>query len=683
MCKSYTFALAGNQNSGKTTLFNRLTGSNQHVGNWPGVTVEQKTGSLTEPFRGEVRSEVKFVDLPGIYSLSPFSMEEVITRSFLTQEHPDVIINIVDATNLERSLYLTLQLRQLGTPMVIALNMMDEVRARGDVIRPDVLARELGVPVLAICARSGEGLDALVRLSVSLAAKGKALPPLELGSGAVQTTLRTIARLIAPQAQAHGLSASYAAVKLFEGDPPLQALLSLRPEELRRLDDLLADVEHTQGMERTAIMANFRYAYIEKLLAQAVFQKHDPSQTVTLPERIDRVLLHPVLAIPLFLCAMLLVFWITFGPIGSRIADSFSSLVDAGIGAISAALTATQVVPWLRELVVDGILTGVGSVLSFLPTIVMLFMCLSVLEDSGYMARAAFLMEKPLRRLGLNGRSFIPMMMGFGCTVPAVMSARSMSSQRDRRFTILLTPFMSCGAKVPVYALFARAFFGGNQVLVMTVLYLTGILIAIGAGLLCKRAVFRGDAAPFLMELPSYRLPTPRSVLRQLRDKASDFLQRAFTVIFLATMLVWLLERFTFRFTVASTLAESMLGTLAGWIAPLFAPCGFGSRAASAAILTGVMAKESVVSTLVLLTGADVQGTALTTALQGVFPSQLAAASFLVFVLLYMPCIAAFAAMRRELESRRWAIFAVLGQTVLAWIAAALVYQLGHLLGLG
>ncbi len=701
MSKQYTFALAGNQNSGKTTLFNALTGSNQHVGNWPGVTVEQKTGILMHHHHGgdahfgapllkgkralqeENNSDVKIVDLPGIYSLSPFSMEEVVTRNFITLEKPDVVINIVDATNLERNLYLTMQLRQLGTPMVVALNMMDEVRAHGDVIDLAIMEKELGVPVIAICARKGEGLDELVRRSMSLAEQGKKLPALDICEGPAHKALHAIAHLVEAKADKCGISSRYAATKLFEGDEPMQQMLELSAEELHIIEEILTEMEHSLGMERAAVMADLRYTYIEQLLSRAVKRKRDPESDITVTDRIDRVLTHPVLAIPVFLFAMLMVFWITFGPIGSWIANGFSGLVDAGIAAIGGWLAAAEVAPWVQELVVGGVLRGVGSVLSFMPTIVILFMCLSILEDSGYMARAAFMMDKPLRKIGLNGRSFIPMVMGFGCTVPAVMSARSMSSQRDRRFTILLTPFMSCGAKVTVYALFARAFFDSNQVLVMTVMYLGGILVSVLAGLVLKKTLFHGDAAPFIMELPNYRLPTPRNVLRQMWDKAKDFVQRAFTVIFLATVVVWFLQNFTFRFTQAATIQESMLGVMAGWIAPIFAPCGFGTLEASTAVITGVMAKESVVSTLAVLSGVDVQSTAMLTALQNVFPSQLSALSFLTFVLLYMPCVAAFAAMRRELESRRWAVCAVVGQTLLAWCAATLVFQIGHLLGVG
>ncbi len=697
---SYRFALAGNQNSGKTTLFNVLTGSNQHVGNWPGVTVEQKTGVLMHhhhggdahfgapSFFGKRRmqeadnNDVTIVDLPGIYSLSPYSMEEIVSRNFITLEKPDLVINIVDATNLERNLYLTLQLLQLGTPMVIALNMMDEVRMRGDVIHTDILSRELGVPVVAVCARKGEGIDELVRLSMDAAENHRVPPKLDLCGGALHKALHAMIHLVEPKAISAGLNPRYAATKLLEGDEPMQELLKLTPEELHIIEEILKEMEASCGMERAAVMADARYTWIEKLLEKAVVRaKPGAEEQLTASDKIDRVLTHPVLAIPMFLVAMLMVFWITFGPFGTWVSDGFSELVNRGIAAIALWLKQAQVADWMQDLLVNGVLTGVGTVLAFMPTIVILFMSLSILEDSGYMARAAFLMDKPLRKIGLNGRSFIPMMTGFGCTVPAVMAARSMSGRRDRRFTILLTPFMSCGAKVPVYALFAKAFFHDNQVLVMTCMYLLGILLAVVAGFVLKKVLFHGDAAPFIMELPAYRLPTPRNVLRNMWDKAKDFIHRAFTVIFMATVVVWFLQSFTLQMTPAATMQDSMLGMVAGFIAPVFAPLGFGSIEASTAIITGVMAKESVLSTLAVMGGVDIDSAAMLTTLQGVFPSLASVCAFLTFVLLYMPCIAAFAAMRRELESRKWAILAVTGQTCLAWVMAFIVYHIALLMG--
>jgi len=694
----YTFALAGNQNSGKTTLFNQLTGSNQHVGNWPGVTVEQKTGTLLHHHHGKQAhiglprrvkpgsvpddcSDVTIVDLPGIYSLSPYSMEEIVSRNFIVHDQPDVVINIVDATNLERNLYLTLQLLQLGRPVVIALNMMDEVRAHGDVIDVKGLEKGLGVPVVAICARKGEGLDELVRRTMACAEKKIAPPRLDVCEGAAHKALHAITHLVEEAAGAHGIMPRYAATKLFEGDEPMLEELCLSESTQHIIDEILTQMEHEVGMERAAVMADTRYRFIEKLLATCYTRSQRSENSLT--DRIDNVLTHPVLAIPVFLLMMVLVFYITFGPIGTWAADGFAALVDNGIALLSAGLEGWGVAGWVHDLLIDGVFTGVGSVLSFLPTILILFLLLSVLEDSGYMARAAFLMDKPLRKLGLNGRSFIPMMMGFGCTVPAVMSARSMNTQRDRRFTIMLTPFMSCGAKVPIYALFASAFFHGNQFGVMCALYLGGIVIAILSGLFLKHFVFHGDAAPFIMELPAYRLPTAGNVARQMWDKAKDFLQRAFTVIFLATVIVWFLQNFTFALRPAQAIEESMLGVIAGLIAPLFTPAGFGTVEASTAVITGVMAKESVVSTLAVLAGVDAESAQMITSMHSIFPSVLSAVSFLAFVLLYMPCVAAVAAMRREMESTRWAIGTIAGQTALAWVVAVLIFQIGRLLGLG
>ena len=699
----YTFALAGNQNSGKTTLFNQLTGSSQHVGNWPGVTVEKKTGAMLHHHHGQQThlglprrfrrahengqavpdkySDVTIVDLPGIYSLSPYSMEEIVSRNFIVQEKPDVVINIVDATNLERNLYLTLQLLQLGRPVVVALNMMDEVRSHGDVIDLTAMEKGLGVPVVAICARKGEGLDELVRRAMDAAENHRLPPKLDICTGAAHKALHAIQHLVEQPAQAHGMTSRYAATKLFEGDAPMMEELDLSEDTRHIIEEILSAMEREVGMERAAVMADTRYRFIEKLLSTCYTRAREEGATLT--DRLDRVLTHPLLAIPVFLLMMLLVFYITFGPIGTWLADGFAALVQQGVDALAAALADWGVAGWVRSLLVDGALTGVGSVLSFLPTILLLFLLLSILEDSGYMARAAFLMDKPLRKLGLNGRAFIPMMMGFGCTVPAVMSARSMNNQRDRRFTILLTPFMSCGAKVPIYALFTRAFFAGHQVLVMSAFYLTGVVVAVVVGLILKRTAFHGDAAPFIMELPAYRLPAPRNVARQLWDKASDFLKRAFTVIFLATMVVWFLQHFTFTLSTAPDMEHSMLGVIAGAIAPVFNPAGFGTVEASTAVLTGVMAKESVVSTLSVLAGVDPDSAQMVSALHAVFPTVLQAVSFLTFVLLYMPCVAAFAAMRHEMESGRLATLAVAGQTVLAWVAATLVFQVGRLLGLG
>ena len=689
----YVFALAGNQNSGKTTLFNRLTGSNQHVGNWPGVTVEQKTGTMVHHHHGkaihvgptmrknhrqdEENNDVQVVDLPGIYSLSPYTMEEVVSRDFITLQKPDVVINIVDATNLERNLYLTLQLAELETPMVVALNMMDEVDKMGDTILVEKLAKSLGIPVTPICARDGSGVDELVRLAMEAAEKRIMPAKLDICRGETHEALHAIIHLIEDKAREKGISPRYAGTKLLEGDERIEKLLGLDEHTLHIIGEIIDRMESRMDMERAAIMADARYTFLDDVMRECVIRGDKAPESPS--ARIDRVVMSRALAFPIFALMMFLVFFITFGPIGSAIADGFTALIDRGIQAIGRGLAAANAAKWVQDLLVGGVLAGVGSVLSFLPTIVMLFLLLSVLEDSGYMARAAFLMDKPMRKLGLNGRSFIPMIMGFGCTVPAVMGARSMQSQRDRRFTIMLTPFMSCGAKVPIYALFTRAFFPGSGVAVMCCLYVGGMFIGVLAAGVLKRTVFHGDAAPFIMELPAYRLPTPGNVGRQLWEKARDFLQRAFTVILAASVVIWFLQSYTFRLKEAATLGESMLGVIGGWIAPVFAPLGFGGVAPATAVLTGIIAKESVVSTLSVLSGVDAASEAMLFSLRGIFPSSLHAAAFLTFVLLYMPCVAAYAAMKREMESRWIALASVLGQTVLAWCVALIVFQVGGL----
>lgn len=692
--KQYTFALAGNQNSGKTTLFNQLTGSNQHVGNWPGVTVEQKTGTLMhhhhgkdvthygpafmKKHRGAVKNnDVKIVDLPGIYSLSPYTMEEVVSRDYITLEKPDVVINIVDATNLERNLYLTLQLLELETPVVVALNMMDEVDKMGDVIHVDKMSKALGVPVVPICARKGEGLTELVHQAVRLAQEKKLPEKIDICSGDVHEALHAIVHLVEEKAKEKGIAPRYTGTKLLEGDERIEKQLDLDENTMHIIDEIICRLEKKQDMERAAIMADARYNFLEEMVKKTVVRKSGQQERRS--SKIDNILMHRVLAFPVFALMLGLVFFITFGPVGSWIADGFAALIDGVIGWVDAGLSRAGAAGWVHGLIVDGVLAGVGSVLSFMPTIILLFLLLSILEDSGYMARAAFLMDKPMRKLGLNGRSFIPMVMGFGCTVPAVMGARSMQSQRDRRFTIMMTPFMSCGAKVPIYALFTRAFFPDHGVLVMCALYIGGVLMAVLTALMLKKTVYHGDAAPFIMELPAYRLPTPGNVFRQLWDKAKDFVQRAMTIILAATVVVWFLQSYTFSLQTAQTVEASMLGKIAGFIAPLFAPLGFGSVEPATAIITGVIAKESVVSTLSVLVQAEVGSEAILVALRSIFPSTLAAVSFLTFVLLYMPCVAAFAAMRREMESRKVASLSVIGQTAIAWLTAFVIYQVGSL----
>ena len=672
------FALAGNQNCGKTTLFNALTGSNQHVGNFPGVTVDQKSGEVRE------HKECTVVDLPGIYSLRTYTQEEIVTRDYILNQKPDGIINIVDATNIERNLYLTLQLLELRVPMVLALNMMDEVRANGGTIDVQKLSDDLGIPVVPITAAKGEGVSELMDRAVETA-KNRVLPKVYdfcAANSPVHRCVHAVVHLIEDHAERLGLPPRFCATKLIEGDRDMADRLVLDQNERELLEHCIVQMETENGLDRNASLADMRYTFIEQVTADAVVKCHE-SKEHKRSVAWDRVLTGKYTALPVFFGVMLLIFWLTFEVIGQGLSDLLALGIDYVTAGVDGALTAYGINPVVHSLIIDGIFAGVGSVLSFLPIIVTLFFFLSILEDSGYMARAAFLMDKPLRKLGLNGRAFIPMMMGFGCTVPAVMSARSMNNQRDRRFTILLTPFMSCGAKVPIYALFTRAFFAGHQVLVMSAFYLTGVAVSIIVGLVLKRTAFHGDAAPFIMELPAYRLPAPRNVARQLWDKASDFLKRAFTVIFLATMVVWFLQHFTFTLSTAPDMEHSMLGVIAGAIAPVFNPAGFGTVEASTAVLTGVMAKESVVSTLSVLAGVDPDSAQMVTALHAVFPTVLQAVSFLTFVLLYMPCVAAYAAMRREMESGRLATVAVAGQTVLAWVAATLVFQVGRLLGLG
>ncbi len=662
--KALTLALAGNQNCGKTTLFNRLTGENQHVGNWPGVTVERREGTLLG-YRDAV-----LIDLPGLYSLSPFSLEERVSRDFLLRASPDAIINIVDATQPERGLYLTHQLLTLERPVVVALNMMDEARRNGDEWDIPRLSKRLGVLVLPLCARRGEGVDALTQNAVEAAQKGTVSPPMpeSMAVGRAETALL---RLTENAARREQVPPRYAAMKLLEGDNPLATLTA---GETARVEDILRRMEKETDMERMAAVAEARFARIEEIVRDCV-RRGKKTDEVTLTERLDRVLTHRLLAMPLFALLMLGVFYLTFGPVGGTLAAAFGALIERGTAALTLALARAPISGWARSLISDGVLRGVGSVLSFLPTILLLFFLLSILEDSGYMARAAFLMDKPLRRLGLNGRAFIPLVMGFGCTVPAVMSARTLGSARDRRFAILLTPLMSCGAKTTIYAMFAQTFFPRGQTALIAGMYLLGVIVATLAAGWMKKHVFHGDAAPFLMELPPYRLPTPSGVLRQMRDKAADFVQRAFTVILLSSVAVWFLQRFTPSLAPAGTVGESILGGLGRWLAPIFRPAGFGSMEATTSLLTGLMAKESVVGTLGVLCGA--QG------LRAAFPGGLEAISFLVFVLLYPPCVAALAAMRRELGSGKWAAAAALGQTALAWGAATLIYQIGKLLGVG
>lgn len=666
----FTFALAGNQNTGKTTLFNYLTGSNQHVGNWPGVTVERKEGAI------KGLPGVTLVDLPGIYSLSPYSDEEIITRNFLVDSKPDAIINIVDATNLERNLYLTLQLAELGIPMVIALNMMDEMQRNGDVINVQGLEEDLGIPIIPITARNGSGVQSLIDRTVEVALKNEAPPLRDICEGEVHKAIHAIAHLMEDNAAARHYSPRYVATKLVEGDKLLEESIGLCDRERKIIEEIIQHMEFHTGLDREAAIADSRYQFITRVSA-ANLKRARSLDEMSASNRIDNVVTNKYLALPLFALVMLLVFWITFGPFGTAIADAFTGLIDLGISKVASALASAGIAPWVQSLVVDGVLSGVGSVMSFLPVILILFLCLSILEDCGYMARAAFIMDKPLRKLGLSGRSFIPLIMGFGCTVPAVMGARTLENKQDRRMTVFLTPFMSCGAKVPVYALLIAAFFSHGRTLIMFSFYLLGILVAVLYGLLLKKTLFHGKPAPFIIELPPYRFPTFQNVARNLWDKAQDFVERAITIILAATVMIWFLRNVNPRFFWVDDSSESILAVLGGFIAPVFKPLGFGNWQSVTSLVTGLLAKESVLSSMTVLYK-DAAGTGLVDVLRGIF-TPLSAVSFLTFFLLYPPCVASMSVMEKEI-GRGWTMLSILMQILIAWLAAFLVFQLGGLL---
>ncbi len=662
------FALAGNQNSGKTTLFNQLTGSNQHVGNFPGVTVEKKEGTVRK------HKDVTVVDLPGIYSLSPYSPEEIVSRNFIVDEHPDAIINIVDAMNLERNLYLSLQLIELRVPMVIALNMMDEVRANEGYINVKELEKELGVPVVPISASKNEGIGELIRVAVDTARSKHQPKRLDFCSGEVHKAIHAVSHLIEDKALAQGFSARFAATKLIEGDPLLEKRLGLSEADYDILGHFVEGMEKATGTDREAALADMRYSYIDKLVSKAVVKPRQSREQLR-SLRIDSVLTHRVFAIPIFLCIMFAIFWLTFGSLGALLSDLFESGIEAVTELVDGALKGLNVSGWMNSLIVDGVLAGVGSVLSFLPVILLLFFFLSILEDTGYMARVAFVMDKLLRKIGLSGRSFVPMLIGFGCSVPAIMATRTLPSERDRKMTIVIAPFMSCSAKLPIYAIFTAAFFSSGQAVIMITLYVLGIIVAILSGLLLKKTVFKGSSMPFLMELPAYRFPSPKSVFLHMWDKAKGFIRRAFTIIFVATIVIWFLQGFNWSFDMVEDSSQSILASIGSLVAPVFAPLGFGDWRASTALITGFTAKEAVVSTLAVLTTGDASG------LQAIF-SPLTAFAFLCFTLLYMPCVAALAASKRELGSMRAALAAMAYQTGVAWIIAFIVYQGGSLLGI-
>jgi ferrous iron transport protein B len=664
-------ALAGNQNSGKTTLFNCLTGSNQHVGNFPGVTVEKKEGQIKQ------HSNATLVDLPGIYSLSPYTAEEVVTRDFILKEHPDALINIVDATNIERNLYLSLQLMELGIPMVIALNMMDEVRASGNAINVPQLAAHLGLPVVPIAAGKNEGIAELLQTVLKTAQEQNHPSKLDFCSGEVHKAVHAIAHIVAEQAQAAGYPIRFAAVKLVEGDRPMMAALQLTENQLHIIDHIVANMEEALHNDREAALADMRYNYIETICAVSVSKRQETREQIR-SEKIDRILTHQYLGIPLFVGIMLIIFWLTFSVAGAPLQTLLETAIDWLTGQLSRLLLLIGVSPWLRSLLIKGVCAGIGSVLSFLPLIVLLFFFLALLEDSGYMARVAFVMDKLLRKVGLSGRSFVPLLIGFGCSVPAIMATRTLSSDRDRKMTILLTPFMSCSAKLPIYGMITAVFFPRHSALVMLAVYLLGIGVAILSGLLLKSTVFKGAPVPFVMELPAYRMPNPKSVLLHMWEKAKDFLNKAFTIIFLASLGIWFLQSYDWSFNLVSDSTKSMLASIGSLIAPLFAPLGFNDWRAATALLTGLTAKESVVSTLTILTGA-VNDTQFSGALQTIF-TPFAAFAFLVFTVLYMPCVAAFAAAKRELGSFGRALLTALYQTGVAYMVAVVVYQVGRLL---
>ena len=654
-----TFALAGNQNCGKTTLFNQLTGSNQHVGNFPGVTVDRKSGAI----RNNPNTEV--TDLPGIYSMSPYTSEEIVTRQFIIGEKPTGIINIVDATNIERNLYLTMQLMELDTPMVLALNMMDEMRGNGGTVRINKMEAMLGIPVVPISAAKNEGVDELVDHALHVAKYQERPGRMDFcgeedHGGAVHRCIHGIIHQIEDHAKAAGIPVRFAATKLVEGDQRIEAALKLDQNEKEMIEHIIVQMEQERGLDRAAAIADMRFHFIHQLVDQTVVKPRQSKEQLR-SAQIDRFLTGRYTAIPAFVGIMALVFYLTFGVIGLALQNLLEVGIDALTAAVDSTLTAWNVNAAVHSLVIDGIFTGVGSVLSFLPIIVTLFFFLSLLEDTGYMARVAFVMDKLLRRIGLSGRSIVPMLIGFGCTVPGVMASRTLPSERDRKMTILLTPFMSCSAKLPIYSLFAAAFFPEHAALVMVSLYFLGIAVGILMAILLKSSVFKGEAVPFVMELPNYRLPGLKNVVQLLWEKARDFLQRAFTVIFVATIIIWFLQSFDLRLSLTADPQQSILAWLASGIAPLFAPLGFADWRVSTALITGFMAKESVVSTLTILYGSSA---AFAAAL-----SPAAAAPLLVFCLLYTPCIAAVASVKRELGGK-WALIMVANQCIVAWLAA-------------
>ena len=673
-----TFALAGNQNCGKTTLFNQLTGANQHVGNFPGVTVDRKDGTIKN------HPEATVTDLPGIYSLSPYSSEEIVTRDFLIKDKPSGIINIVDASNLERNLCLTMQLMELGIPMVLALNMMDEVRENGGSIRVNELEQILGIPVIPISAIKNEGIDELVSHALHVARFMEKPGRIDFCTdsvdkkdpvGAVHRCIHAVVHMIEPEAKQSGLPLRFAATKLIENDVPIEKLLNLTDDKKQAFEHIVSVMEDETGLDREAAISNMRFSFIEKMCQKTVVRPHE-SKEHKRSIKIDRLLTGRYTAIPCFIAIMALIFVMTFNLVGAWLSDLMSLGVDSVISLIDNALTAVQINPVVHSLVVDGICNGVGSVISFLPTIVTPFFFLSILEDTGYMARVAFVMDKLLRKIGLSGRSFVPMLIGFGCSVPAIMSTRTLSSERDRKMTILLTPFMSCSAKLPIYSLIISVFFPRQyQALVMVGLYIFGIICAIIYALILKSTKFKGEPVPFVMELPNYRLPSAKSVVHLIWEKAKGFIEKAFTIIFVASIIIWFLQTFDARFNVAESPEQSLLAMIGSLVAPIFAPLGFGDWRVSTALITGFTAKESVVSTLTVLMGGDAE-------LVSTLFTPFTAAVFLIFTLLYTPCVAAIATVRREMGGTKAAVATVIIQCAIAWCVAFLIHAVGLAFGL-
>lgn len=675
----YTFALVGNPNCGKTTMFNEITGSTQYVGNWPGVTVEKKEGKAKKN-----KEDIKIIDLPGIYSLSPYTMEEIISRDYILNEKPNVIINIVEATNIERNLYLTTQLMETGIPVVAALNMMDAAEARGDQINITTLENLLGVPIVPTCASKGKGITKLIERALETAKNIESynVNSLAVYDESIQKHLTEIEKELS-LAEGDSFNNRWTTVKLLEGDDNVLAKLKLRESFLSNLKQHRLQLEKEYDNDIESIITDNRYRFVTEIVSKAVRKRSGSNLTVS--DKIDKVVTNRILAIPLFLFIMFGIFQITFGIVGTATIDILDGLINEKIsGAAYWFLTTYGAADWLVTLVVDGIIAGMGSIFVFIPQIMLLFLFISLLEDSGYMARAAFVMDKLMRKLGLSGKSFIPMIMGFGCSVPAIMATRTLENEKDRKLTIILTPFMSCGARLPIYALFASAFFVNNQSVVIFSMYLLGILIAALSGILLKNTVLKGNLSPFVMELPPYRIPTLKSVFIHMWDRATGFIKKAGTVIFAASVIIWFCQSFSFSFKMVSSAEDSIFGIIGKMIAPVFSPLGFGDWKSSVALLTGVVAKEIVVATMGILHGAgDAAGSSveLLTAIQTVF-TPLKAYAFMAFTLLYMPCVAAFGAIKREMNSWKWTLFAVGYQTGIAWIVAFIIFQVGSVFGL-